>query len=356
MSPVEKLFDQTLEQIETVRYGGFTPKSMMGYSRQRLEWLWPNMIGKGLLHVFAGDSGIGKTLLLCDIAAIVSRGGIFPAETTQCPRGKVIYLSGEDSINHTLGPRLEASGADLANMMEWPTATSSGSQFDLATDLGSIEEFIEDDGEVAMLIIDPVTSFCGGRFDNDSVTSVRHITTKLNNLAESTGVAIIALQHLTKSENPKIKNRILGSGAWVHGPRIVLAAIHTDDDYRLFGKIKANVTDTYGVYPFNIESRDIPDIEGVRRIEWSDEAWHNNQLSEFEDISRPTDRKSDLALEILRQSLEDGGWRSRGFLMQKIRAAVDVSESTVKRLSKELGVEKRRTSDVPAQTEWRLTK
>jgi hypothetical protein len=207
-----------------------------------------------------------------------------------------------------------------------------------------------------MLIIDPVTAFCGGRFDNDSVTSVRHITTKLNDLAESTGVAIVALQHLTKSENPKIKNRILGSGAWVHGPRIVLAAVHTDDGYRLFGKIKANVTDTYGVYPFSIESRDIPDIEGVRCIEWSDEVWHNNQLSEFEDISRPTDRKSDLALEILKQSLEDGDWRSRGFLMQKIRTVVDVSESTVKRLSKELGVEKRRTSDVPAQTEWRLAK
>jgi len=353
---MSKLLDQASEEMQAVRYGGFKPKAMMGYSRQRLEWLWPNMIGKGLLHVFAGDSGIGKTLLLCDVAAIVSRGGIFPAERTQCPRGKVIYLSGEDSVNHTLGPRLEASGADMANVIHWPTTTSSGSQFDLATDLDAIEEFIEDDGEVAMLIIDPVTAFCGGRFDNDSVTSVRHITTKLNDLAESTGVAIIALQHLTKSDNPKIKNRILGSGAWVHGPRIVLAAVHTDDGYRLFGKIKANVTDTYGVYPFSIDSRDIPDIEGVRRIEWSDEVWHNNQLSEFEDISRPTDRKSDLALEILRQSLEDGGWRSRGFLMQKIRRVVDVSESTVKRLSKELGVEKRRTSDVPPQTEWRMSK
>ena len=300
---MSKLLDKASEEMQAVLYGGFKPNSMMGYSRQRVEWLWPSMIAKGIFHVFAGDSGIGKTMILCNIAAVVSRGGIFPAERQQCPQGKVIYLSGEDSLNHTLGPRLEAAGANMVNVIHWPTTTSSGSQFDLATDLDAIEEFIEDDGEVAMLIIDPVTAFCGGRFDNDSVTSVRHITTKLNDLAESTGVAIVALQHLTKSDNPKIKNRILGSGAWVHGPRIVLAAVHTDDGYRLFGKIKANVTDTYGVYPFSIDSRDIPDIEGVRRIEWSDEVWHNNQLSEFEDISRPTDRKSDLALEILRLSL-----------------------------------------------------
>ena len=98
---------------------------------------------------------------------------------------------------------VKASGADMANVIHWPTTTSSGSQFDLATDLGAIEEFIEDDGEVAMLIIDPVTAFCGGKFDNDSVTSVRHITTKLNDLAEGTGVAVIALSHLTKSDaNP----------------------------------------------------------------------------------------------------------------------------------------------------------
>jgi RecA-family ATPase len=114
---MSKLLDKASEEMQAVRYGGFKPKSMLGYSRQRLEWLWPNMVGRGLLHVFAGDSGIGKTLLLCDIAAIVSRGGIFPAERTQCLRGKVIYLSGEDSVNHTLGPRLEASGADMANVL-----------------------------------------------------------------------------------------------------------------------------------------------------------------------------------------------------------------------------------------------
>ena len=353
---MSKLLDEASKEMRMERYGGVLPKPMEGYPRERLEYLWDDMLAKGIFHVFAGDSGIGKTLILCDIAAIVSRGGIFPGQIRQCTPGGVIYLSGEDAVKHTLGPRLEAAGADMSKVIEWPTTNNAGHQFDLARDLGSIEQYIMENGNVSLFIIDPVTAFCGGTFDNDSVTSVRHLTTKLNDLADSTGVAIIALQHLTKSENPKLKNRILGSGAWVHGPRIVLGAVHTQENDRLFGKIKANVTDTYGVYPFSIESVDIQDIEGVRRIDWADEAWCNDQLSDHECGLRVTDSKSQLAYDILRESLSDGQWHLRDFLMQRILSIVEVSESTVKRMAQELGIEKRRISDVPPQTEWRLSK
>ena len=353
---MSKLLDQASEEMQVGRYGGFNPKSVAGYSRERIKWLWPNMIAQGIFHVFAGDSGIGKTMILCDIAATVSRGGIFPAERHQCQKSKVIYLSGEDSVNHTLGPRLEAAGADMSNVIIWPTSTQSGKLFNLATDLDAVEEYVGDHEDVGLFIIDPVTAFCGGKFDNDSVTSVRHITTKLNDLAEETGVAVIALSHLTKSDTTKMKNRILGSGAWVHGPRIVLGAVQTQDGYRLFGKIKANITDTYGVYPFALDSRDIPDIEGVKRIEWSDDVWFNNQLSEFEAFDKPAGADTQLAMDILKESLKGGKWHTRKFLMQKILGVVDVSESTIKRLGKELGVESRRTSEVPPQTEWRLSK
>ena len=185
--------------------------------------------------VTAGASGIGKTMLLCDISAIVSRGGIFPGQKERCEAGKVVYLSGEDGLNHTIGPRLEAAGADMEQMLELPPLNNQGKLFDLSTDVDFITDHLLDIGGVSLFIIDPVTAFCGGRFDNDSVTSVRHLTTKLNDLADSTGVAIIALQHLTKSENLRLKNRILGSGAWVHGPRIVLGAVHTQENDRLFG-------------------------------------------------------------------------------------------------------------------------
>ena len=153
-----------------------------------------------------------------------------------------------------------------------------------------------------------------------------------------------------------MKNRILGRGAWVHGPRIVLGAVLTQDGYRLFGKVKANITDTFGVYPFVMDSRNIPDIEDVKRVEWSDDVWFTNQLSEFEAFDKPAGAGTQLALDILKDSLKSGNWQTRQFLMQKIMSVVDISESTVLRLGKELGVEIRRTSEVPPQTEWRIPK
>ena len=78
---MSKSFDEASKEMRMERYGGFVPKPMEGYPRERLEYLWDGMLAKGIFHVFAGDSGIGKTLILCDIAAIVSRGGIFPGKS-----------------------------------------------------------------------------------------------------------------------------------------------------------------------------------------------------------------------------------------------------------------------------------
>ena len=164
----------------------------------------------------------------------------------------------------------------------------------------------------------------------------------------------IPLQHLTKSENPKIKNRVLGSGAWVHGPRILLGAIHTPDGYRLFGKVKANVTDEYGVYPFSIDSKNIPDIEDVRYIEWNPDWWAINTLSEFDGAIEHTDSKSQLAYDIIREKLSDGEWRRKKWIVQKVESVVDVSDATIKRVAKELNIESRRTSETPSETEWRI--
>ena len=62
-----KLLDQASEEMQAEKYDGFKPKPVAGYPKERLQWLWPDMIARGIFHVFAGDSGIGKTLLLCDI-------------------------------------------------------------------------------------------------------------------------------------------------------------------------------------------------------------------------------------------------------------------------------------------------
>ena len=94
------------------QYGALQFVGIEDVKLQQPEWLWDGMIAKGQFHVMAGESGIGKTQLLCNISAIISRGGIFPSMKESCEKGMVVYLSGEDDLSTTIGPRFVACGGD----------------------------------------------------------------------------------------------------------------------------------------------------------------------------------------------------------------------------------------------------
>jgi RecA-family ATPase len=327
---------------------------------ERIEWLWPGMLAKGKLHVFAGDSGIGKTLILTNISATVSRGGIFPGAKEPCEAGKVVYLTGEDGLEDTIVPRLLVSGANMENMLALNSVNPDGELLDLGSDLDYLADEVSAGRGISLLILDPVSAFCGRRFDNDSVTYVRRITTKLAEFASQTGAAVIALQHLTKSHQTKMKNRVLGSGAWVHGPRIVLGAIKHREDDSVFGKIKANITDTYGVYPYRINARDLNHndvyLEDVHYIEWLEPHWPFEELHNYEEgVEAPVRGETgQRAHEALHQVLSDGGWHDRQEVIDKCLEAGNMCESTIKRAAGLLGVQNGRTSDFPARTVWRI--
>ena len=64
-------------ELDKDQYGGLNFKSASDIPSKRIQWYWSGMIAEGKFHVFAGDAGIGKTQILCNITATVSRGGIF---------------------------------------------------------------------------------------------------------------------------------------------------------------------------------------------------------------------------------------------------------------------------------------
>src|SRR5205807_3082914 len=85
---------------------------------QELSWLWPSRIPLGKLTLFAGDPGLGKSLITLDIAARVTRGVDWPDSGLNEKRGSVIILSAEDDASDTIRPRLRAAGADLDKLHE----------------------------------------------------------------------------------------------------------------------------------------------------------------------------------------------------------------------------------------------
>jgi hypothetical protein len=53
---------------------------------QPLQWLWPNRIPLAKLTLLIGDPGIGKSLLVTDLAARVSTGAPWPDTLNPEPR------------------------------------------------------------------------------------------------------------------------------------------------------------------------------------------------------------------------------------------------------------------------------
>ena len=55
-------------------------KTFSQIEEMAVEWLWEGHIPLSMFTIVAGDAGLGKSTLLLDIAARVSRDGSFPDE------------------------------------------------------------------------------------------------------------------------------------------------------------------------------------------------------------------------------------------------------------------------------------
>ncbi len=105
-APAKAAKKDTLLSPATVRIADVEP--------QVVEWLWPGRLAIGKVTLLAGDPGLGKSLLMLDIAARVSRGVAWPdAPGFSQPAGGVVLLSAEDDIADTIRPRLDCARCRL---------------------------------------------------------------------------------------------------------------------------------------------------------------------------------------------------------------------------------------------------
>ena len=341
-------------ELDKDQYGGLNFKSASDIPSKRIQWYWSGMIAEGKFHVFAGDAGIGKTQILCNITATVSRGGIFSGEKEPCIQGKVLYLTGEDGASDTIIPRLKACGATLDNVTVLDPLKADGKLFSLSENMDSVADMVSDDGNYKLFIIDPVTAFCDDKFDNNSVTSVRSLATKLSAFAEDTGVAVIGLTHLTKDDQRKAVNRILGSGAWVHASRVVLGAVHADGQY-YFGKWKANITDCTPVYTYRMTERPLDDLGYVHYIDFDDYPMLGRSLDEFQSVSTGRGATGASVRDILERLLQDGDWHLKEELVDAVGRQVECNIKTIERVAfDEMSVDRQNTNETPTRVLWRL--
>ena len=141
---------------------------------QQIKWLWYPFIPYGKLSIVQGDPGDGKSTLILNIAAKLSRGECIDENMNITEPVNVIYQTAEDGLADTVKPRLEAANAKLC-------------------------------------IFDPIQAYLGGDTDMNRANEAREMTKKLGSIAERTGCAIVLIGHMNKGSGAKAAYRGMGS-------------------------------------------------------------------------------------------------------------------------------------------------
>src|SRR5215218_9466989 len=127
-----------------------------------LRWLWPGRIPAGKITLLEGDPGLGKSTLLCELAARISRGEPLPGADTSptTPRG-VLLFSAEDDPYDTIRPRIDAAGGDPQRIVAFiavPDGSDTGRPFALPRDLPILEALIAK-VDAALVVFDQLVDY-----------------------------------------------------------------------------------------------------------------------------------------------------------------------------------------------------
>ena len=344
------------------------------------SWLWANRLQRGKVNNLQGDPGDGKSLFFVDLAMCVTRGEKF-ADGAVCEQGDVIILSGEETLDDTLLPRLLAAGADLSRVHVWALDRQNyGNPPTFPQHRDWLKEWIEK-VKALLVVIDPFEGFLDEKTDPNANPSVREAMAALGWVASRTQTCIVVVRHLTKDPRAtKAKYRGSGSIAitgaarsnWHIGPN------PKDDTTKVFAPVKNNdsapgtiSTLSFRIIGVQIEHDDLTEPIEAPAIEWlgevdvtADEVLTGRGGSIFlygndedEDAGQrgaaPNKRQS--AEEFLKEALADGQKHDSEEILQQGQAQ-GLKRGTIWNARKKVGVQcKKRGFGRGAPWDWWLS-
>ena len=211
--------------------------NMADIQSQEIEWLWYPFIPYGKLTIIQGDPGDGKTTLVLNLAAKLSKGIGLDEDMQVSEPMNIIYQTAEDGLADTVKPRLEAADADCGKIMVIDESEKSLSMVDERLEQAIIQT------NARLLILDPIQAYLGGGMDMNRANEARDMTKKLGLLAEKYKCAIILIGHMNKAAGNKAAYRGMGSIDFFAVARSVLLVgrIEGQENTRAVVQIKNNL-------------------------------------------------------------------------------------------------------------------
>ena len=198
---------------------------------EQVEWLLYPFIPYGKVTIIQGDPGEGKTTMVLQIIAKLTRGeAILPTvsltddkENVEVPVN-VIYQTAEDGLGDTIKPRLLAAGADCSKVLVIDDTDQPLTMADIRLEEAIIQT------KARMVVLDPIQGFLGADVDMHRANEIRPLMKRIAVLSEKYHCAVILIGHMNKNSNGKSSYRGLGSIDFQAAARSVLIVGRVKDE------------------------------------------------------------------------------------------------------------------------------
>lgn len=226
---------------------------------EQIEWLFYPFIPFGKVTIIQGDPGEGKTTMVLQIIAKLTKGEKIHPEQQQATDEKdraeknvdsdanpvespiepvnVIYQTAEDGLGDTIKPRLLAAGADCSRVMVIDDNDQALTMMDARLEEAIIKT------KARLVVLDPIQGFLGAAVDMHRANEIRPLMKRVAVLAEKYHCAIILIGHMNKNSNGKSSYRGLGSIDFQAAARSVLIVgrIKDEPEIRVVCHVKSSL-------------------------------------------------------------------------------------------------------------------
>ncbi|HEY6224700.1 MAG TPA: AAA family ATPase [Gemmatimonadales bacterium] len=320
-------------------------RSFADVKPKRIEWLLPGRVARQHITMVNGWPGEGKTSVVIDVVARMTRGEKLP-DGTHTPRPlRVLFLSTEDgeSILHL---RLRAAGADMGRIFTIPDTELQ--HLSLPSHKATWVRYLRQ-YRIDVVVVDPMKPFLDAGLDDIKEQHARKFMQALRQVCEATNVAVICIRHPNKATaggHSTAVSAASGSLAFTAAARIelVVGRMPDNEETRALAHVKNNLAKPPGALLYRIVSKDVSfEDEGstirqdVAGIEWEGVDDH---ITGDELLARREGREE-------RSKLEE----AKAFLTNYL-ASGPVEHSVVRKTAKRQGITERTLERALSQVGW----
>lgn len=223
---------------------------------EEIEWLFYPFIPYGKVTIIQGDPGEGKTTVVLQIIAKLTKGEAILSETSEGKSEEtgvesinVIYQTAEDGLGDTIKPRLLAARADCSRVLVIDDQDQPLTMVDARLEEAIIQT------KARLVVLDPIQGFLGAGVDMHRANEIRPLMKRISVLAEKYQCAIILIGHMNKNSNGKSSYRGLGSIDFQAAARSVLIVgrVKDEPEIRVICHVKSSLAPEGDAIAFRLD-------------------------------------------------------------------------------------------------------